>query len=183
MQRSTYETVPLQQVVMNKPILEPSQLASKSVRKGPDLRSRIRVLKPGEVSGTRILHLKSDLLASGTRECRDNKRVTGRDSDIADIVRDSGRVVEGSRARSRLGQPREIDLTVTAKGKGRGLEIGLLGEQEDKAAGFAFVRLGDIEVEDARDGWGHLAVELGAEGLVGSLGINGNDQVREFKVA
>lgn len=70
------------------------------------------------MGGSRILHLERDFLAGRTRESRDDKRVTRRDSGHTEVVRDGRRVVEGSRARSRLGQLGKIDLTVTAEGKG-----------------------------------------------------------------
>lgn len=68
--------------------------------------------------GTSILHLKRNLLASRTRERRDNIRVTRRDGDIAEVVRDGRRIVERRRARSRLDQLGKVDHTVTAEGEG-----------------------------------------------------------------
>ena len=71
----------------------------------------------------------------------------------------------------------EVNLTRARKGERRGLEVLLLGEQEDNGAGLAGIGSGYIEVEDRAGVTVDLTIVGSTEGLGGLLRVDRNDQV------
>lgn len=145
-----------------------------------NLRRGVVVLEEVEVGATSVLHLEADCLSSGALEGRNQVGVARGDRGNAVVLLDLGSIAEGSLRSSGRLQHGEIDLAVAAEGVRRGLEVLLLGEQEDETAGLAGVRGRNVKVEDARDGGRDCAVERGARSLVGRRGVDGYDQVGEF---
>lgn len=94
-----------------------------------------------------------------------------------------GLVGEGGGAlHSRLVQVAELYLAGAGQSGGRGLELGLLGEEEVGGAALVSPGLRDVEVEDGADVVGGSAVEGCGVGLVGLGGVDGEDQVRKLEV-
>jgi len=94
-----------------------------------------------------------------------------------------GFVGEGGGALDRrLVQVAELHLAGAGQSVGRGLELGLLGEEEVGVAALVLPGGGDVEVEDGADVVSSRAVEGGGVGLVGLGGVDGEDQVRELEV-
>lgn len=152
-------------------------------RKTGYLRRGVVVLEEVEVGATGVLHLVADGLTRGAGEGRDDVGVTGRHSELAQVLLDSGGVVVGGRRASGGLERSKVDLTIAAEGVGRSLEVLLVGEEEDQAARLAGVRGGDIKVEDARDAGGDGAVVGGTRSVVGLGGVDGDDQMRVLVVA
>lgn len=82
----------------------------------------------------------------------------------------------------RLVQVAELHLTRAGQSEGRGLELGLLGEEEVGRAALVPPGGGDVEVEDGADVVRGSAVEGGGVRLVGLGRVDGEDQVRELEV-
>ena len=93
------------------------------------------------------------------------------------LVREGGGALDG-----RLVQVAELHLTRAGQSEGRGLELGLLGEEEVGRAALVPPGGGDVEVEDGADVVRGRAVEGGGVCLVGLGGVDGKDQVRELEV-
>lgn len=146
-------------------------------------RRRVVILKEVQVGATGVLHLVANRLASRTAESRDSVGVTRRDGSDTIVLLDGGHVTVRSRLLNRRLELGEVDLAVTAEGESRGLEVLLLGEEEDQAAGLALVRLRDVEVVESGLGRGDGAVVRGARGCVGRRRVHGDDQVRSGVLA
>lgn len=123
-----------------------------------------------------------DSLASGAREAGNNGGGTRGDSEVAEVSLDAALSGVGGRVGGHGGQLREVNLAVAGEAEGRGLELVLLGEEEDKRAS-ASVGLGDVEVEDGADVGGDGAVVGCAERLVRRRGGDRDDQVRVLVLA
>lgn len=152
-------------------------------RIGWNLRRGIPVLEEVEIGIASVLHLVRDGLTSRARESGDEVRVAGRDGDLTQVLRDRGHVALRGRLGGNIGELGNIDLAITAEGVVGGLEIGLLGEEEDQAASLTSIRVRNVEVEDARDGWGHCTEQRSTDWGIGRGRVNRNDQVRPLIVA
>ena len=144
---------------------------------------RVVVLEVVQVGRASVRDLVANALASGAVEGGDLVRVTRGDGESAEVLSDVRGVIEGRLSGSRRLQLRDVDLAVAAEGIRRGLEVGLLREEEDERASLALVRVGNVEVEDRRDGVRDRAEVRGALSGVGLGRVNGHDQVRVLVVA
>lgn len=91
---------------------------------------------------------KCDLLPGGTAERSDGVAVPRRDGDDAEVLGDAGRVGVGRHNCGRGGQLGKVNCPAAGEGEAGGHELRLFREEEDKAAFFAGVAGGDIEVKD-----------------------------------
>lgn len=93
------------------------------------------------------------------------------------LVREGGCSLHG-----RLVQVAELHFAGAGQSEGRGLELGLLGEEEVGRAALVPPGSRDVEVEDGADVVRGRAVEGGGVGLVGLGGVDGEDQVRKLEI-
>lgn len=112
----------------------------------------LEVLQVKAISG-RDLH--ADTLTSGASHAGNEVLVAG--SDVGDGVADvagSGNSVVGGLLSGWSSERGNLHATLAVEGEGRGLQIILLGEEEDERASLAGVLGLDVEVEDAAHSWG-----------------------------
>jgi hypothetical protein len=80
--------------------------------------------------------------------------------------------------RSSRGKLIELDTTRARHGEAGGLELGLLGEEEDDAALLAGVARGDVEVKDGAVAGAQVGKVLSSVGGAGHVLVDGDDGVR-----
>lgn len=141
------------------------------------------VLEVVEVGRAGVADLVRDGLASRAGEGGDGVVVARRDGEGTKLALDTRGVAVAGRLLGRGVQRSEANLAVTAEAERRGLEVFLLGEEEDERALLARVRRGDVEVKERRDGRSDGAIVRGARSLAWSGRVNRDDQVRELVVA
>jgi hypothetical protein len=137
----------------------------------------VPVLEVVEAGSRNRVDLVRDSLAGGAREACNNGGGTRGDSEAAEVSLDAAFGGVGGLVGGHGAQLLEVNLAVAGEAEGGGLELVLLGEEEDKRAS-ASVGLGDIEVEDGADVGGDGAVVLCAESLVRRRGGDRDDQMR-----
>lgn len=143
-------------------------------------RRRVVVLEVVEASVANGVNLKRDGLASRAVKGGNQVAVAGRDAGGAVGLLDAGLVVVGGALARRAREAGEADVAGAGEGEGGGLEVLLLGEEEDEAALLALVLVGDVEVEDGGHAAGEVAKVRGAGGVVGRVLVDGDDQVGEL---
>lgn len=141
---------------------------------------RVVVLEVVQVGVTSSRNLKADALASGAVKGGNVVAVAGRDSHDAVVSLLGGLVVVGGATGSGVLELGKVELAVALEGEARGLEVLLLGEEEDEAALLAGVAAGNVKVENGRDVAVDVAKVRGALGGVRVGLVDGDDQVREL---
>lgn len=106
--------------------------------------------------------------------------MSGRNSHDAEVRLLSGLVVEGGTLGSDALELGEVKLAVAGEVETGGLEVRLLGEQEDEAALLALVAARDVEVEDAGLVLGNFAKVGSSGGGVGVALVDVDDEMGEF---
>lgn len=145
--------------------------------------TRVVILEVLERKVTRAAHLVRDTLTRGAIK-RISSPAAARHDVEGSALAVLGRLVAPRRLLIGVGlELGDGALAGARESEGGGLEVGLLGEEEDGGAFFARVRGGDIKVEDGAGVAVYFAVVLGAVGLVGVLGVDRDDQVRVLVVA
>jgi hypothetical protein len=138
-------------------------------------RTWVIILEELKISTRHGADLVTDSLAGWAGEGRYDGRSTWSDG-LGSEVLGHTLVGVGGRLGGDGGELLEVDGAVAGEGEGGGLEVFLLGEEEDERAG-AGVGGWDVEVEDGGDGGGDCAVVFCAGGLVWGGGVNWDDQV------
>lgn len=105
-----------------------------------------------QVGSSSTRDLETDTLVRGTIKRCNEIRVARGDFRDAVVLHGARSVVEGCLRGSRGFQLGHINLAISTKSVRRCLEIGLLGEQEDKRTCLPLVFRRDVEVEDRRYG-------------------------------
>ena len=141
-------------------------------------RTGVVVLEVVERVITRAAHLVRDSLSSSTIARDNGVGVARRDAHTAEVALLAGYVGPASRLHGRAAELGEAAGSAARCGVAGGLEILLLGEEEDDGALLARVGGGDVEVEDGAGRFVNLAVVRGTIGLIGRSGIDRDDQVR-----
>lgn len=132
-----------------------------------DIRRWVPVFEEFKIGTSRILHLVGHGLSSLAREGGNQVRVARGDGDSSQALRDGWDIVIGGRAADSLRELADGNLAVTGEAIRSSLEIFLLGEQEDQAAGLARIRRRDIEVEGSGNSRIDSSVEPAAVGGIG----------------
>lgn len=131
-------------------------------------------------SVTSSRNLKSNALASRAVKGGNAVAVSGSDSSDAIVLLHVGLVVERGATGSGVLELGKVKLAVPVKGKGRRLEVLLLGEEEDEAALLAGIAAGNVKVENGRDLVANFTKVRCALGGVRVRLVNGDDEVREL---
>lgn len=150
---------------------------------GSDVQSqRRRVVVLEEVQAQAILRRELDRLGSASLAVpsSNNIAVAGLRRDATKISLDSRSIAPGSLLVGRAAKLRAAQTARASELVRRGLEILLLGEQENNRTLLSLIVLGDVEVEDRTGGGVDLAVVAGAVNVVGMIRGNGYNQVRRL---
>jgi hypothetical protein len=141
------------------------------------------VLEEVESISTLATHLVRHSLPSSTRTRSNNIGITRGKAHASQVAGLAGLVSPRGLLVGRAAQLREAALSAARGSVAGGLEVLLVGEQEDDRACLAGVGGRDVEVEDGASGLVDFAVVRGAGGVIGRAGVDGDDQVRVLVVS